>query len=130
MDFGFMHASADNYRCPNKNTDRIVTSYDGHYAYLVIVDSASCRTWAFLTKSKEPPIAICTAFLQNFENLKGIIRCDQGGKLGRSTLFITIMLKDCGYIVEPTGSNSASQNSGAERYNDTCCQGLHPSLRL
>jgi hypothetical protein len=73
MDVGFLRASADNYCRPNRNTDRIVTSYDGHCAYLVIVDSASCRTWTFLTESMEPPIAICTAFLQNFGNLKGII---------------------------------------------------------
>ncbi len=119
MDFGFMCALADDYCHPNRNTDRIVTSYDGHCTYLIIVDSASCQTWAFLTESKEAPIAICTAFLQNFKNLNGIIRCDQGGELGRSTLFITTMVKDCGYVVGPTGSNSVSQNGGAERYNDT-----------
>jgi hypothetical protein len=29
------------------------------------------------------------------------------------------MLDSCGYVVEPTGANSASKNGGAERYNDT-----------
>jgi hypothetical protein len=63
MDFGFMRASANNYRRPNKVTDQIVTSYDGFCVYLLIIDGASCRTWSFLTESKEPPIAICSAFL-------------------------------------------------------------------
>jgi hypothetical protein len=26
MDFGFMQASADNYKCPNKTTDKVVLS--------------------------------------------------------------------------------------------------------
>ncbi len=29
------------------------------------------------------------------------------------------MLDNCRYIMEPTGANSASQNGGAEQYNDT-----------
>ncbi len=41
MDFGFLRGSTDDYTWPNKDTDRIVLSYDGHCAYLLIVDSAS-----------------------------------------------------------------------------------------
>ncbi len=55
LDFGFMHASSDNYKHPNKATDRIVLSYDGYSAYLIIVDSASRQVWVFLTASKSPP---------------------------------------------------------------------------
>ncbi len=40
MAFGFLRASTDDYTRPNKDTDRIVLSYDGHCAYLLIVDSA------------------------------------------------------------------------------------------
>jgi hypothetical protein len=29
MDFGFLRASTDDYKCPNKLLDRIVRSYDG-----------------------------------------------------------------------------------------------------
>jgi hypothetical protein len=54
MDFAFMHASTADYKCPNKYMDRIITSYDGYSSHLIIVDSASRRVWAFLTKSKEP----------------------------------------------------------------------------
>ncbi len=93
--------------------------YDGYCAYLLIVDSASRRTWCFLTESKEPPLAICKAFLLKFGNASGIIRCDQGGELGRSAAFITVMSCDFGYVVEPTGADSPSQNGGAERYNGT-----------
>ena len=57
MDFGFMCASNDNYRRPNKNTDWAVQSYDGYSAFLLIVDGASRRVWVFLmaSKAKLPP---------------------------------------------------------------------------
>ncbi len=41
MDFASMHASTDDYKCPNKSTNCILTSYNGHTAHLIIVDSAS-----------------------------------------------------------------------------------------
>jgi hypothetical protein len=41
MDFGFLRASTDDYKCPNKILDRIVHLYNGYCAYLLIVDSAS-----------------------------------------------------------------------------------------
>jgi hypothetical protein len=119
MDYGFMRASADNYWQPNKSTNRIVMSYDGYCAYLLIVDGATRRSWTFLTASKEPPIAICLAFLHNFGDTRGIIRTDQGGKLARSDGFITTMLKDRGYVVERTGANSPSQNGSVEIFNNT-----------
>jgi hypothetical protein len=39
MDFGFMRALADDYKQTNKALDHIVHLYDGHCAYLLIVDS-------------------------------------------------------------------------------------------
>jgi hypothetical protein len=65
MDFGFMRSSTKDYKRPNKATDRVVTSYDGYSAHLVIVDGASRRVWVFLTKSKELPINILRAFMSN-----------------------------------------------------------------
>jgi hypothetical protein len=56
-------------------------------------------------ENKEPPIAICTAFLRNCGNTKGIICCDQGGELNRSAIFTSTMMDSCGYVVEPTGSD-------------------------
>jgi hypothetical protein len=38
MDFGFLRASSEDYKCPNKAHDWIVLSYDGFCAYLLIVD--------------------------------------------------------------------------------------------
>jgi hypothetical protein len=119
MDFGFLRASTDDYTRPNKDTDQIVFSYDGHCAYLLIEDSASRRVWAFLTKSKEPPITILNAFMSKFGTGSGIIRTDQGGKLAQSNAFRETMLKDFGYVVECTGADSPSQNGGAEIYNNT-----------
>ncbi len=41
MDFGFMWSSTEDYKCPNKSTDQVVTSYDGYSSHLIIVDGAS-----------------------------------------------------------------------------------------
>jgi hypothetical protein len=119
MDFGFLRASLEDYKHPNKAHDRIILSYDGFCAYLLIVDSASRRVWAFLTASKEPPLAIQWAFMHKFCLSDGIIRTDQGGELARSNEFRTAMLDKFGYVVEPTGADSPLQNGGAEIYNNT-----------
>jgi hypothetical protein len=119
MDFGFMCTSAEDYKCPNKKTDCIVLSYDGHSAYLVIVDSASHRVWTFLTSLKDPPLHILTAFMKKFGQNSGMIRTDQGSELARSDDFCALMLKEFGYVIEPMGSDSPSQNGGAEIYNGT-----------
>ena len=47
----------------------------------------------------------------------GTIRCDQGGELSRSDAFRTLVLASHGYVVEPTGADSPSQNGGVERWN-------------
>ncbi len=119
LDFGFMRASSDNYKRPNKATDRIVLSYDGYRAYLIIVDSASRRVWVFLTASKSPPITIMRAFLTKFGLANGVIRTDQGGELARSDDFRRAMMEEFSYTVEPMGADSPSQNGGAEIYNGT-----------
>jgi hypothetical protein len=41
MDFGFMRVLSEDYKWPNKALDCIVHSYDGHCAYLLIVDGES-----------------------------------------------------------------------------------------
>jgi hypothetical protein len=87
MDFGFLCASSEEYKQPNKALDQIIRSSDGYCTYLLIVDSASQRVWAFLTASKEPPLAILSAFMKKFGLSNGIIWTDQGGKLTRSDNF-------------------------------------------
>jgi hypothetical protein len=119
MDFGFLWASSDDYKQPNNALDRVIRFYDGYCAYLLIVDSASRRVWAFLTASKEPPLAILRAFLHKFGLNNEIIWMDQGGKLARSADFRTTMLKEFNYVLEPTGADSPSQNGGVEIYNKT-----------
>jgi hypothetical protein len=83
MDFGFLRASTDNYKRPNKLLDRIVRSYDGYCAYLLIVDGASRCTWVFVTASKEPPLDILWVFMTKFGNANGVVRTNQGGELAR-----------------------------------------------
>ena len=52
---------------PDENiakTDRVVTSFDGYEAYLLIVDEATRHVWVFLTKSKDPSVDIAADFLK------------------------------------------------------------------
>jgi hypothetical protein len=49
----------------------------------------------------------------------GIIRTNQGAKLARSNECWTAMLNEFDYVIEPTGADIPSQNSGAEIYNNT-----------
>jgi hypothetical protein len=87
MDFGFMRASTSNYRRPNKDSDRVILSYDGYTLYLLIVDGG------------------------------GIVQTDQGGELARSDNFINMLESEFHYVVKPTGSDRPSQNGAAEIYN-------------
>jgi hypothetical protein len=119
MDFAFMRAAIDNYKRPDKSTDCIVTSYNSHAAHLLIVNSASCRVWAFLTKSNDPPLDILRVFMAKFGSGMGVVQMDQGRELAQSASFWEMMLKDFGYVVKPTGADSPSQNGGAKIYNNT-----------
>jgi hypothetical protein len=84
------------------------------------VDEVSKYTWIFLTKTKDPPIELTRLFLKQFGNQDGgVIRCDQGGELAKSTEWRTATLKEFQYKVEPTGADSPSQNGQVERYNQT-----------
>lgn len=65
MDFGFMKCSG---YCHKDKEGRTITSIDGFRAYLLIVDYASRYKWAFLTKTKHPPIDILSTFLSEHGN--------------------------------------------------------------
>jgi hypothetical protein len=119
MDFGFIRSSTEDYKRPNKKTNRVVLSYDGHSAYLLIINSASRYIWCFLANTKDPPLAILHAFMSKYGVGTGLIRTDQGGKLAQSKAFCDTMLQDFGYVVKPTGADSPSQNGGAKIYNNT-----------
>ncbi len=114
-----MRASAEDYKHPYKKTDCIVLSYNGHSAYLGIIDSASCRVWTFLTSLKDPSLHILTAFMKKFGQNSGVICTDQGGELAHSDEFHALMLKEFRYVAKPTGSDSPSHNGGTEIYNST-----------
>jgi hypothetical protein len=119
MDFGFMRASTSNFSQPNKKNDRVVQSYDGFSAYLLVVDEASRYVWVFLTTSKTPPIDIIDTFLSRFGHESGgSIRTDQGGELARSFTLSDMVLRSHKYVIEPTGADSPSQNGAVEIYNN------------
>ncbi len=114
-----MCASTIDYACPNKSTDRVVSSYNGYTLYLVITDEASRYAWVFLTKSKDPPLNIVRAFLLLHGHADGQCVCtDQGGELASSFAFGDFILKGFGYTLEPTEADSPSQNGTVEIYNN------------
>ena len=114
-------ASASDFSAPNTETDRVVESFDGFSAYLIIIDEATSRfVWVFLCKSKDPLIDLVSHFLQIYgRSFGGVLWCNQGGELARSSDFPTGMMEQHAYTVEPTGADSPSQNAGAEKWNDT-----------
>jgi hypothetical protein len=57
--------------------------------------------------------------MKKFGLSNGIIRTNQGGVLAPSNDFRTAMVKEFGYVVEPTGADSPSQNGSVEIYNNT-----------
>jgi hypothetical protein len=114
-----MRASTSTFNHPNKAHDQIVHSYDGYSSYLFIIDKASHHIWAFLTKSKEPPLDIIDAFLTRHGHSNGgCLHTDQGGELAHSSHLLDMVLRRYNYVMEPTGADSPSQNGAAKIYND------------
>jgi hypothetical protein len=75
--------------------------------------------WLFLTKSKDPPLAIIEAFLRKFGHKEGgSIRTDQGGELVKFPALADMVPCKCNYVFEPTGADSPSQKGAVEIYND------------
>ena len=115
MDFGFVRGSGY-----SKLTDdgKTLTSKDGKKAYLAVVDRASRYTWIFLTENKKPPIEAAKLLLTKFKstNPHRTVRVDQGGELGRSNAFKT-MVAEAGFSLEPTGSDASAQNAIVENPN-------------
>jgi hypothetical protein len=119
IDFGFLRASSAQYK-PVKGTLRVITSIDGFNAYLLIACAKTRYTFCFLTVSKAPPAEILDAFLTKHGLKSGarFIRMDQGGDLWRSEKIRTVAAKH-DYMLEPTGSDSPSQNGKVEHLNGT-----------
>ncbi len=113
-----MRASSLDYTKPDKTLDWVIDSWDGYSSYLLIVDEASQYIWVFLTKSKEPPLDLSDTFLDCFGHRNGIsIRSDHGGELARLFAYSDLLLRKHKYVVEPTGTDSPSQNGAVEIYN-------------
>ena len=117
MDFGFVRGSSWSSKDKDGN---LITSIDGQRSYLIIVDRATRYKWVFNTTTKKPPLDEVKSVLQKFKpslvNLHCTVRTDQGGELGKSNQFRKLV-KEFGYIYEPTGSQASSQNGLAEKPN-------------
>jgi hypothetical protein len=114
-----MRASTSNFSRWDKTRDRVVLSYDGFSAYLLIIDKALRYVWVFLTNSKSPPLDIIEEFLtQHGHEEGGCIRTNQGGELAGSSNFQDLLLRKFHYNIKPHGADSPSQNGADEIYND------------
>jgi len=117
MDFGFPRGqnfhSKDEY-------GRLITSTDGHRAYLLIIDRKTRYIWVVTTKHKLPPCEAVTKFLEIHGRKTGrrILRTDQGGELWGSLKFRKT-ISNAGYLMEPTAPGAPFQNGLAERPNQT-----------
>ena len=127
IDFGFLRASDSAYRrrpstavSPPSDTSRVVQSVDGFTSYMLVVCAVLRYTWVFLTASKALPVPELCALLGTFGKTHGYraLRVDQGGELWHSSTFRYAAAKS-GYVVEPTGSDSAWMNGKVERLNGT-----------
>lgn len=118
MDMGFIRGS--NFQ--HKDTDgNMVTSLDGYNSYLLIIDRATRYMWVFQSKYKTPKIDTIKGFLQTHGaqgHQQKYVRTDEGGELWGSFQFQDLM-KQMGYILQPTASDASFQNGMAERPNRT-----------
>jgi hypothetical protein len=109
LDFGFIRASSNDFSV--KKVPRVVTSYDGNNAYLLISDAKQLYSWVFCQPSKSPHVSILERLLAVHGLKEGprFLRMDQGGELWGSAQLRDIA-NATGYIIEPSGSDSAWQN--------------------
>jgi hypothetical protein len=118
LDFGFMLASSHNFGVTKG--PRVVTSYDGNNTYLLIVDAKQRYSWVLCQPSKSPPVLILERLLAVPCLKEGpIFLCmDQGGELWDSDQLLYVA-HAAGYVIEPTGSDSAWHNGKVERLDGT-----------
>ena len=119
IDFGFMRASSVDFGS-TRTGKRVVASFDGFTAYLLIVDAATRYTWVFPTAGKQPPTDIIRQHLSRFGRASGlrVIRMDHGGELYGARAVQDVILS-AGYVVEATGSGVHHRNGKVERLNRT-----------
>ena len=117
MDFGFVRGSDFHHKTKDGNT---VTSIDGMNSYLSIIDRATRYMWVFTTKSKKPPLDAVKMILSKFKSSHPhrTVRTDQGGELGKSSSFAT-MIADNEFSLELTGADASAQNGIVENPNKT-----------
>jgi len=113
MDMGFVRGSGFSIK---EEDGRQMTSLDGYNSYLIIIDRKTRYQWIFLMKNKVPPIEFVKSFLEKNAcktTSLNIIQSDQGRELYRSPEFQQ-MVKDKGFIMEPTATDASYQNGVVE----------------
>ena len=112
MDFGLVRGST--YRIKQEH-GLTTTSIDGFNSYLIIVDRVTRYIWVFLTTSKSPPMNLAQRVIKKSKSVNEhrTVRTNQGGELGRSSLFQKMV--DLQKItLKLTGSGTSAQNGVAE----------------
>ena len=118
IDMGFVRGTQFSYRDAD---GKLVTSLDGYNSYVIIVDRATRYSWVFLAKSKLPQIEPIKQFLLTHGSrttTQRYVRTDEGGELWSCIAFQN-MVREAGFILQPTASDASFQNGIAERPNRT-----------
>jgi hypothetical protein len=66
MDFGFMRASANNYKCLNETMDKVVLSYGNNVLTSSLSTAPPTKYGVSSPSQKEPPLNILSPFMANF----------------------------------------------------------------
>ena len=126
MDLGFMRGPSNLQEVVEREAKpkmRIIISRQGFTSYLLIIDAKTRYIWVFLLRSKHAPVKLIDRFLATHgrhDNTEVCtIRTDGDGALAASADFRVMCLHNHGYVVEPTGPDSSSQNGRGERPHKT-----------
>ena len=82
------------------------------------MDHVTCYIWVFLTISKSPTTNLAQRVINKFKsvNYHRTVRTDQGGEIGRSSIFQK-MVDLQKFTLKLTGSDASAQNGVAESPN-------------
>jgi len=126
MDYGFFRGPQNLPDVVDRTAHpegRVLVSRQGYTCYLLVICAKTRYVWIFLCKTRHPPIELVDKFLRIHGRHDGTdhctIRTDGDGALAQSSEFRRMCLHNHGYVVEPTGPDTSSQNGRAERPHRT-----------
>jgi hypothetical protein len=117
MDFGFPRGTTFSAK---DETSSLITSIDGNWAYLLIIDRKTRYIWVVIVKNKQAPCKAVGKFLETHGRKTGrrIIQTNKGRELWGS-LQTWETVHQAHYLMELTAPGAPFQNGMAECPNQT-----------